>query len=150
MYHACCIDFKQETNELMDHTLLDLVVTTTIRGAIDESTTPEALEMLGATLTKQIESPLHDTQVSVAEAVGYPVWVANANAARLERCDIGSLVQRTHHWSPLGVEVDFLRTEKDGARMVFSSPKDRHIEPWIEVSARFGMIPVTTTATLDS
>ena len=104
---------------------------------------PEALEMLSAVLTRQTESHFNDTQVSVEEAVGHPVWVANENAAMLERCDLGSLVQRAHHWSPLRAEVGFLATQKDEERRVFSSPKDRHVEPWVELLARFGLIPVT-------
>ena len=91
-------------------------------------------------LTKQVEGALHDTQVCVRDAVGHPTWTRNANADALKACDMGSLVQRTHHWSPLQDCVSFVATDKDRNRAMFRTPKDRHIFRWIEVNARFGII----------
>jgi hypothetical protein len=117
------------------------VPTSIVRGIVERDTLPEALEMLSNVLTKQIESTEHDTQVTTWEAVGHPVWVRSPQAAVLEKCDMGGLVQRTHHWSPLYYTADFITTERDIAQAVYMFPKDRHVFPWIEVNARFGIIP---------
>ena len=68
------------------------------------------LEMLSNVLTKQIESDLHDTQVTIHEAVGHPVLVKSPHGRVLERCDMGCRVQRTHHWSPLVYATEFVTT----------------------------------------
>jgi len=102
---------------------------------------PESLQMLSKVLLAQMEySKAQDTQVAEEEAVAHPIGVRNANAEMLARTDMRSAVQRTHHWSPLKDEVVFLETERDSKSAVFDSPKDRHIFPWLEVNARFGVI----------
>ena len=61
-------------------------------------------------------------------------------AALPRRWDTGSLVQPTHHWSPLSRETEFVTTERDRAEAIYDTPKDRHVFPWIEVCARFRVI----------
>jgi hypothetical protein len=117
------------------------VPTSIVRGIVEPDILPEALEMLSNVLTKQIESTDHDTQVTITEAVGHPVWVRSPQAEQLARCDMGAMVQRTHHWSPLYHTTDFVTTDRDRSRAVYMFPKDRHVFPWIEVNARFGIIP---------
>ena len=45
-----------------------------------------------------------------------------------------------HHWSPLSAEVEFVRTQRDVQQAIFDCAKDRHISPWVDVNARFGVI----------
>jgi hypothetical protein len=59
---------------------------------------------------------------------------------------MGCLPQVTHHWSPLVRETAFIKTERDRERAIYAFPKDRHIFPWIEVNARFGVIARRTSA----
>jgi hypothetical protein len=118
----------------------DGVPTTSIRGIVEPETLPEALEFLSNVLTRQIQTSAHDTQVEVHEAVGHSLQIDNAYQRVLDRCDMGSLVQRTHHWSPIVREVEFITTERDRRQAVYDTPKDRHVVPWIEVNARFGVI----------
>ena len=99
----------------------------------------QALEA-GFLTTRQIESAEHDTQVATWEAVGHPVWIDSPMTDVLRRCDMGGRVQRTHHWSPLLYDVDFVTTARDKALRIYEFPKDRHVFPWIEVNARFGLI----------
>jgi hypothetical protein len=123
------------------------VPTCTIRGVMEEHTTPEALEMISHLLTKQSGSALHDSQVHVFDAVGYPVYHNNRNGRLLKRCAIGdAAVQRTHHWSPLSDEVEIFRTPKDVEMASFDCAKDRHVFPWVDVNARFGFIKYATAA----
>ena len=119
---------------------VDHAPTCTIRGIVDGDTLPEALELLSNSLTVQIESSRHDTQVVATEALGHPVWVKNAWTEVLARCDMGSLVQATHHWSPLQHTTEFITTTRDRERAIYDYPKDRHVFPWVEVNARFGII----------
>lgn len=117
------------------------VPTCTLRGVMEEHTTPECLEMISHLLTKQSGSPLHDSQVHVYDAVGHPVYHHNRNGRLLRRCDVGEgAIQRTHHWSPLSDEVEFVRTTKDVDMASFDCAKDRHVFPWLDVNARFGFI----------
>ncbi len=120
--------------------IVDTAPTTSMRGVVREPYLPEALEFLSHVLTIQIESPDHDTQVAVQEAVGHPVHVTNAWARRMEACAVAARVQSTHHWSPLLYATEFLTTERDVERCIYDFPKDRHIFPWIELNARFGII----------
>ncbi len=120
--------------------IVDTAPTTIMRGVVREPYLPEALEMLAHVLTIQVENPDHDTQVAKHEAVGHPVHVSNAWARRLEACDIGARVQSTHHWSPLLYATDFITTERDVERCIYDFPKDRHLFPWVELNARFGII----------
>lgn len=46
-------------------------------------------------LTKQSGSALHDSQVHVYDAVGYPVYVKNRNARILKSTDMGGAIQRS-------------------------------------------------------
>ena len=116
------------------------VPTSIIRGIVEPETLPEALEMLSNVLSKQIEQTDHDTQVTTQEALGHPVWVVSPYGRVLERCDMGCLVQRTHHWSPLYYATQMATTDRDRAQAIYEFPKDRHVFPWIEVNARFGVI----------
>ncbi len=119
----------------------DDVPTTIVRGIVEPETVPEVLEMLSNWLTKEVETTEHDTQVTAQEAVGHPVWVLGAQSEVLRRCDMGGRVQRTHHWSPLYYAAEFVITDRDERLAVYDTPKDRHVFPWVEVNARFGIIP---------
>jgi hypothetical protein len=122
------------------------VPTCTLRGVLEEHTTPEALEMVVNMLTKQSGSALHDSQVHVFDAVGHPVYHHNRNGRILEKCEVGSgAIQRTHHWSPLNKEVEFITTPRDHELASFDCAKDRHIFPWVDVNVRFGFIKVRRT-----
>ena len=114
--------------------------TASMRGVVEPETLPEALEFLSHVLTKQLESPLHDTQVAAREALGHPIWVKTPHTEALAACDMGCMVQRTHHWSPIRKIVEFAITERDEELAVYHTPKDRHVFPWLEVNARFGVI----------
>ena len=138
---------------------LSTVPTCTLRGVMEDHTTPEALELMRALMTKQSGSPLHDSQVHVFDAVGHPVYYRNRNGRILEQCDVGhGAIQRTHHWSPLDPDVEFIRTTKDIMMASYDCAKDRHVFPWVEVNARFGfikyadynrnMVPTTSTENL--
>ncbi len=116
------------------------VPTSIVRGIVESSTMPETLEMLSNVLSKQIEQTEHDTQVTIQEALGHPVWVVSPYGRVLERCDMGCLVQRTHHWSPLFYATEFVTTARDRQQAIYEFPKDRHVFPWVEVNARFGVI----------
>jgi len=121
------------------------VPSTSIIGVIEEHTLPECLQMLSRVLIEQMEYSKHqDTQVAPEDAVAHPVGVLNANQELLKRLDMKSAIQRTHHWSPLKEEVSSVQTQKDMELAVFDSPKDRHIFPWLEVNARFGVIEHVT------
>ncbi|HEY3445527.1 MAG TPA: hypothetical protein VGK67_04140 [Myxococcales bacterium] len=126
-----------------DGQFLPHVPSSTVRGAVVEETVPEALEMLSHVITRQVRGALHDTQVTLVSAVGHPNRVATPAARVLECCDMGSLAQSCHHWSPLLHETAFVTTERDRARAIYDYPKDRHLFPWIEVNARFGTIAVS-------
>jgi hypothetical protein len=117
------------------------VPTCTLRGVLEEHTTPEALELLTNMLSKQSGSALHDSQVHVYDAVGHPVYHHNRNGTIMKNCDVGrAAIQRTHHWSPLDEEVAFLATQRDAEMACFDCAKDRHVFPWVDVNARFGFI----------
>lgn len=73
--------------------------------------------------------------------MGYPVYHLNRNGRLLKKCAAGDgAIQRTHHWSPLSDEVEFVRTVRDVEMASFDCAKDRHVFPWIEVNKRFGFI----------
>jgi len=139
--HDGCRAFWREAQHLPN------VPTCTLRGILEEHTTPESLEMLSHMLTKQSGSALHDSQVHASDAVGYPVYHHNRNGRILEQCEIGAgAIQRTHHWSPLKEEVEFIRTSRDHDLASFDCAKDRHIFPWVDVNARFGFIKYTNNS----
>jgi len=129
-----CRAFWREAQHKID------VPTCVLRGVLEEHTTPESLEMVSYLLTKQSGSELHDSQVHVYDAVGHPKYLKNRNGAIMQSCDMGGSIQRTHHWSPLQDEVENLSTTKDDANFIFHCAKDRHIFPWVDVNARFGVI----------
>ncbi|MBM4354467.1 MAG: hypothetical protein FJ109_11865 [Deltaproteobacteria bacterium] len=114
--------------------------TSTVRGVVEPSFLPEALEFLANILTRQNDHDRHDTQVTTDEAQGHSILVETPRSEVLARCDMGSLVQRTHHWSPLLKDVELVTTDRDRERSVYDYPKDRHVFPWVEVNARFGRI----------
>ena len=120
------------------------VPTCVLRGVLENHTTPESLEMISNLLTKQAGSALHDSQVHVYDAVGYPVYTQNRNGKILKKCDMGGSIQRTHHWSPLSDEVDFVKTKRDEELGSFICAKDRHVFPWLDVNARFGIVQYTS------
>jgi hypothetical protein len=101
---------------------------------------PEALEYLYCVHERLLPGALCDSQVPVEETLGYASRVRNEWTVALERCDMGSLVQATHHWSPLTAEIEMVTTPRDKQRAVYQSPKDRHVFPWLDVNARFGRI----------
>jgi len=106
---------------------------------------PEPLQLLSSWNTRQLESCLHDTQVSLDESVGHPIHVHNANAAMLSRCDFAGAVQRLSHWAPLDYDTEFITTASDLKRRVYDVPKDRFVYPWIELNARFGFVPLISS-----
>lgn len=117
------------------------VPTCTLIGILEDHTTPECLEMISHLLTKQSGSNLHDSQVHSCDAVGYPVYHRNRNGSILRLCAVGEgAIQRCHHWSPLSDDVAFVETAKDKKMGSFQCAKDRHVFPWVEVNARFGII----------
>lgn len=133
-----------------DSQQLSHVPTCTLRGVMEDHTTPECLEMMSHILTKQSGSHLHDSQVHVFDAVGHPVYHRNRNGNLLKLCEVGDgAIQRTHHWSPLHDEVEYMTTTKDVELASYDCAKDRHIFPWVDVNARFGFIkylPATSLA----
>ncbi len=50
-----------------------------------------------------------------------------------------------HHWSPLSDEVEYVRTTRDVQNACFDCAQDRHIFPWCDVNARFGIIRYAVT-----
>jgi hypothetical protein len=123
-----------------DGQFLGHVPSSTVRGVVTPESLPEALEFLSNTITKQVKGALHDTQVTLVSAVGYPNRIISPYTALLRNCDMGSLPQTCHHWSPLRRETEMLATPRDKQLAIYDLPKDRHIFPWIEVNARFGII----------
>ncbi|MCB1159000.1 MAG: hypothetical protein KDK45_15985, partial [Leptospiraceae bacterium] len=118
----------------------DTVPSSSVRGVVDKSTLPEANEMLSNLLSIQSGNKNHDTQVEVEDAVPYFTHADTKSSRLLKKNDMGSFIQATHHWAPLFKEVDFLTTERDLELAIYDTPKDRHVFPWIEVNARFGII----------
>ena len=116
------------------------IPTSATRGVITFDRIPEALEYLYCVHERLLPGAPCDSQVPAEEAVGHATRIRNEWTVALERCDMGSLVQATHHWSPLTAEIEFITTPRDRARAVYQSPKDRHVSPWLDVNARFGRI----------
>lgn len=125
-----------------DGQFADWVPTSTTRGVVAPERVPEALEWLYWTHRHLIGCDRSDTQVLDADAVGRATRVANARTAVLARCDMGSVVQATHHWAPLSHEVEQVATERDRRLGIYLEPKDRLVFPWLDVNARFGRIAV--------
>jgi hypothetical protein len=134
------LSYDGAAHALREVQVRDDVPSTTVRGVVREEIRPEALDLLSNLLTRQIESDQHDTQVMVDEAVGHPVHVRNPATDLMRSCDMGSRAQITHHWSPLLKATEMVTTARDRARGIYDFPKDRHVFPWVEVNARFGVI----------
>lgn len=116
------------------------VPTSTTIAQVSRERLPEALEWLYFMHEHQNPGVLHDSQVPSDEAQGHATRVVNERTEAFARCDIGSFVQATHHWSPLTVEIEAVTTERDRTLAVYQGPKDRHVLPWVEAHARFGRI----------
>lgn len=137
--HSLTIDRAQELHRELQ--VVDHAPTSTIRGVTSEEDLPETLELTYYLLRHMTRGGEQDTQVLASDALGHSTRTDNATTRLLERCDMTSMRQRTHHWSPLKKETEFVTTERDRERCAYDSPKDRHVFPWVEVNARFGMIP---------
>jgi hypothetical protein len=123
-----------------DEQFLDRVPTSLTRGVVTDDRLPETLEYLYYVLREMTHGAEQDTQVLITDAIGSSTRVINDNTAVLTRCDMATHPQATHHWAPLTVEVEFVKTERDRALAIYDSPKDRLVWPWVEVNARFGRI----------
>ena len=123
-----------------DGQFLDTVPTSRTIGVVGPDKLPESLEYFYNMLVEQSGSRDQDTQVTIEDAVGYATRVENEHTKILRRCDMGSLVQSTHHWAPLTHETEFVTTPRDHSMAIYESPKDRLVWPWVEVNARFGRI----------
>ena len=123
-----------------DGQFLAHVPTSMTRGVTAEQWVPETLEFLYHVLNKITSHGDQDTQVLIHDAVGSSTRVFNEQTEVLAACDMGALPQATHHWAPLTKEIEFVTTERDLERVIYISPKDRLVWPWVEVNARFGRI----------
>jgi len=123
-----------------DRQFVPWVPTSSTRGVVTPDRLPEALEYLYFVHRRLLPDVPCDSQVPAEEAVGHATRVRNAWTDAFARCDMGSMTQSTHHWSPLLHEVAFVETDRDRERAVYHGPKDRHVFPWVEVNARFGRI----------
>ncbi len=123
-----------------DGQFLSHVPSSSVRGVVNEQILPEALEWLYHVFQKQVMDAPNDTQIILEHSHGHSILLKHESLNALERCDLGSLPQNAHHWSPLLKGVDFVCTSRDRERAVYDSPKDRHLFPWVEVNARFGII----------
>ena len=136
-----CRAFWRESQQLAH------VPTCVLRGVMEPHTTPECLEMLGNLLTKQSGSALHDSQVHVYDAVGYPVYHQNRNGRLLRKCAVGDgAIQRTHHWSPLSDEVEWVRTPRDIENASFDCAKDRWVPHLFDLYVSQLSQPFTTVS----
>ncbi|MCL2825506.1 MAG: hypothetical protein FWD57_16055, partial [Polyangiaceae bacterium] len=114
--------------------------TSTVRGVAFVEDLPETLELTYYALKHMMLGAEQDTQVATSDAVGHSTRVLNGTMRLLERCDMGSMRERSHHWTPLKTETEIVTTARDLERCVYDSPKDRHVFPWVEVNERFGLI----------
>ena len=131
---ARAFDFHREM-QIVEH-----APTSTLRGVAEESDLPETLELTYYLLRHMSSGAEQDTQVLATDAIGGSTRVLNDTTRLLQRCDMTSMRQAIHHWSPLLEETRFVTTPRDKERRVYDSPKDRHVFPWVEVNARFGLI----------
>jgi hypothetical protein len=136
--HSLSIERAQELHR--DRQFRPDIPTSTTRGIITFDRIPETLEYLYCVHERLLPGAPCDSQVPAEETLGYASRIRNEWTVALERCDMGSLVQATHHWSPLTAEIEFITTPRDRERAVYQSPKDRHVFPWLDVNARFGRI----------
>lgn len=127
-------DFHREM-QIVEH-----APTSTLRGVAAEQDLPETLELTWYSLRHMKSGAEQDTQVLATDAIGQSTRVINDTTRLLARCDMPSMRQSIHHWSPLLKETQFVTTERDKERRVYDSPKDRHVFPWVDVNTRFGLI----------
>jgi len=127
-------DFHREM-QIVDH-----APTSTLRGVARRDELPETLELTYYLLRHMTGGGEQDTQVLASDALGRSTRVFNDTTRLLQRCDMPTARERTHHWSPLNRETEFVTTPRDRERCVYDYPKDRHVFPWVEVNARFGLI----------
>jgi len=123
-----------------DGQFLANVTTSLTRGVTAEQWVPETLEFLYHVLNKITSHGDQDTQVLIHDAIGSSTRVFNEQTEVLAACDMGAHPQATHHWAPLTAEIEFVTTERDIEKVIYISPKDRLVWPWVEVNARFGRI----------
>ncbi len=123
-----------------DGQFLGTVPTSLVRGVTAGEWVPETLEFLYHVLNKITSHGDQDTQVLIHDAVGSSTRVFNEQTEVLATCDMSSLPQATHHWAPLTAEIEFVTTPRDLEKVIYISPKDRLVWPWVEVNARFGRI----------
>jgi len=118
------------------------VPTLGIIGVTDDHITPACLHYIANVLRAQLpeDDKRHDTQVMSCDSVGHSTEYTNENHKMMKLFDFIKFPQRTHHWSPLKKEAEFVTTQYDIDNYCFDWPKDRHVFPWLEVSARFGVI----------
>jgi hypothetical protein len=114
--------------------------TSTTRGVAAPEGLAETLELTYHLLARMRPGEEQDSQVTAEDARGRSTRVVNDMMRLLERCDMPSMRQATHHWAPLTKETELVRTERDERTAAYDSPKDRHVMPWVEVNARFGLI----------
>jgi hypothetical protein len=136
--HSLSLERAQELHR--DRQCRPDIPTSTTRGIITFDRIPETLEYLYCVHERLLPGAPCDSQVPATETLGYASRIRNEWTVALERCDMGSFVQSTHHWSPLTAEIEFITTPRDKERAVYQSPKDRHVLPWLDVNARFGRI----------
>jgi hypothetical protein len=97
---------------------------------------PDSLRFMSMLLSKQTSAE-HDSQVTVEESKCRCIHLRNAQTDAFSQSGIDGAVQRCNHWSPLDKESQLVSTRRDREKFIFDSPKDRHIEPWIETIVRF-------------
>lgn len=136
--HSLTIQRATELHREMQ--IVEHAPTSTLRGVVREEDLPETLELTYYLLRHMTSGAEQDTQVLATDTLGHSTRTINATTRLLKRCDMPSVRERTHHWSPLKKETEFVTTERDVERCVYDSPKDRHVFPWVEVNARFGTI----------
>jgi hypothetical protein len=125
-----------------DLQLADHATSSVTRGVCEWPWVPEALEYMWFVLGRIQPGRPQDTQVTIEDAEGRSTRVDNPWTRALAQACLPNRVQAIHHWSPLTAEIEFVETDRDLARAIYQSPKDRHVAPWIEAQARFGRIPV--------
>lgn len=124
-----------------DAQFVDGVPTSPTRTVASPDRIPETLDYTYAVLDHLSGGAEQDTQVVLTDAVGSATRVRNEWTETLERCDMGALPQATHHWAPLSVaEVGIVTTERDRALVIYDTPTDQLVWPWVQVNARFGRI----------
>jgi hypothetical protein len=97
---------------------------------------PDSLQFMSMLLSRQTSAE-HDSQVTVQESKCQSIHLRNERTDAFSFSGIDGAVQRCNHWSPLEKESQLVSTRRDREKFIFDSPKDRHIEPWVEMIVRF-------------